>query len=280
MTQSRQKALPSRPHPSIVDVVFGVPKPERRRRILIAILIAAAAHASLLLWAQTSEHSLESWSAEITARVHAELSRDEFVDLAKPPAPPPAEEKPKAEEPVKQPAHPKIHLARRAESSKPPPPAQAGSIIAQDPSPNTPVDLTGETFVTGTANAYAGGVTSPTGTNTVAVMTRDVDPGSPPGARAGEPDNANPVALEDQNWSCPWPREADAEQIDEQTVVIRVVVRADGSVESASVVTDPGHGFSQAATACALQTRFMPAHNRTGEPIRSPSPPIRVRFTR
>jgi protein TonB len=88
------------------------------------------------------------------------------------------------------------------------------------------------------------------------------------------------VALEGQNWSCPWPREADDAHIDEQTVVIRVVVAADGTVESASVVSDPGHGFGPAAASCAVRTRFIPARDRDGRPIRATSPPLRVRFIR
>jgi protein TonB len=94
------------------------------------------------------------------------------------------------------------------------------------------------------------------------------------------PDRARPVSLKSENWSCPWPREADAQQVDEQTVVIRVVVSADGAAETAKVLADPGHGFGEAAAACAMRTRFTPAGDRRGESIRATSPPIRVRFTR
>ena len=98
--------------------------------------------------------------------------------------------------------------------------------------------------------------------------------------RASATDRASSVSLESEKWSCPWPREADAEQIDEQTVVLRVVVGASGTAERATVLADPGHGFGAAAVACALRTRFVPARARSGEAVRSLSPPIRVRFTR
>jgi protein TonB len=88
------------------------------------------------------------------------------------------------------------------------------------------------------------------------------------------------VSLEGQSWSCPWPPEADSDRIDEQTVVIRVVVDQDGSVKSAEIVVEPGHGFGKAAVACAKNTRFTPAHDRAGNAVRARSPPIRVRFTR
>jgi protein TonB len=63
-------------------------------------------------------------------------------------------------------------------------------------------------------------------------------------------------------------------------VVLRVVVDASGTADSARVLADPGHGFGAAAVACALRTRFVPARARDGTPVRSTSPPIRVRFTR
>jgi protein TonB len=81
-------------------------------------------------------------------------------------------------------------------------------------------------------------------------------------------------------WRCPWPRQADDAQIDEQVAVVRVVARADGSVESTALIDDPGYGFGAAAMACALGRRFIPARDRDGRPVRAKSPPIRVRFTR
>ena len=62
--------------------------------------------------------------------------------------------------------------------------------------------------------------------------------------------------------------------------MIRVVVTARGAVESAEIVTDPGDGFGAAALACARRTRFSPALDPRGRPIRARSPAIRVHFTR
>jgi protein TonB len=88
------------------------------------------------------------------------------------------------------------------------------------------------------------------------------------------------VFLARQSWSCPWPSEAESLPVDEETVVIRVVVRPDGTAESVAIVSDPGHGFGQAAASCAMRTPFVPAHAAGGAPIRATSAPIRVRFTR
>jgi protein TonB len=177
---------------------------------------------------------------------------------------------------------PKIQVVGRSRpaSSSAALPAQAGSVIAQEPSPDIPVDLTGETFITGTARAYAGGVTASAGADSDVVRAGDVASRATPGSQLTAPSRASAVSLADQSWSCPWPREADAEQIDQETVVIRVVVGADGKPESAAAVSDPGHGFAAAATTCAMRTRFNPAHDRAGEPTRARSPPIRVLFTR
>jgi periplasmic protein TonB len=88
------------------------------------------------------------------------------------------------------------------------------------------------------------------------------------------------VGLPRQDWDCPWPPEAEALSIDEQFVLIRVVVRADGSVASADLISDPGYGFGPFALACARQQRFPAATDDAGRPITATSPPIRMRFTR
>jgi protein TonB len=157
---------------------------------------------------------------------------------------------------------------------------RAATVVAREPEPGAPVDLTAGAVVTGQAVAYAGGVTTSAGTS--GSPGRGSSPaGDADGAiRASATDRASSVSLESEKWSCPWPREAEAEQIDEQTVVVRVVVDASGTAEQATVLADPGHGFGAAAAACALRTRFVPARARSGEAVRSVSPPIRVRFTR
>lgn len=267
----------------IVDVVFGASRPHRRRGILVGGLVAAAAHLSVWLWAVLAEPSLESWAAELAVRVHWELGREELVELPKPPEPPPPPPPPPAPEQPPAPEPRQSQPPARAERAPatPPPPAQAGAVVAQDPGPNAPVDLTGDGFVVGTASAYAGGVTTSRGTSPRAVEAREVEPAAAPTATVSAgPDRSQAVMLQGDEWSCAWPREADDAQIDEQSVVLRVVVRSDGSVESARIVRDPGFGFGPAAVECALRTRFIPAKDREGRTIRSESPPIRVRFTR
>jgi protein TonB len=262
------------PTEALVDVVLGVRSPPRRGRLLIAAGIALGVHGSLWCWARRS--------ARLPAVVLVPMPAPaQEWDLDLTPPPPPRREEPAAKPQTKPPPPAKVLAPPSAQpEASPPPPAQAGAIVAQEPDPEGPVDLTSQSFVTGTANAYAGGLTAPKGTNPIAVPAPDADPHATPGAHLAAPDLSTPVALDDQSWKCPWPADADSEQFDEQTVVIRVVVDTDGHVASAEVISDPGHGFGPAAATCARQTRFAPAHDRQGEPVRAKSSPIRVRFTR
>jgi protein TonB len=86
--------------------------------------------------------------------------------------------------------------------------------------------------------------------------------------------------MKDPDWSCPWPREAEDQEIERQEVIIHVVVGADGRVETVSAVGDPGFGFAQAAMECAKETTFVPARDRDGRPTRSAPTAVRVRFRR
>jgi protein TonB len=242
-------------------------------RSALALFVATCVHVGAFAWAAASGSTLAAWSAQLAARLHEEVARERVVELTPPPPPP----KPPA---ATEPPPPRQKLARairpvqpRADS-RPPPPAQAGRIIAQDEASRTPLDLTGNTFVTGTAQAYAGGVTSPTGTNPNPVESRDVDPKAPP----GEPDRSRRVALVEEGCHT-WPAEAEAEPIDHQDVRMRIVVGADGAVVSARVLGDPGHGFGAAAVECARRSRFSPELDATGRPVQV-EVPFRWHFTR
>ena len=265
------------PLPAIVDVVLAGRVDRPLRRSALAAAVATAVHVGLLAWATASGSSLGPWSAQLAAQLHEELGRERLVELTPPPPPPPKPppqpEPPARRQPVARAARPPPTRA----DSRPPPPAQAGRIIAQEQGPRAPLDLTGDTFVTGTAQAYAGGVTSPTGTNPNAVETREVDPAAPPG-RPPEPDRSRRVALIEEGCHN-WPAEAEAEPIDQQDVLMRIVVRADGTVVSARVLGDPGHGFGAAAVACARRSRFAPELDSAGRPVQV-EVPFRWHFTR
>jgi periplasmic protein TonB len=168
------------------------------------------------------------------------------------------------------------HLAKPASRSVrrvPPPPAKAAVIIATEQSVPAPVEV-------GNAENFVGGTTSSEGKNSVAVDVSAVDPNAKPTSNPQEVNRAARVSLRTNNWNCPWPSEADAEQINEQFVVLRVVVDKSGSVISARVINEPGFGFGDAAKTCAMRTHFSPARDAQGDPVQAESPPIRVRFVR
>jgi protein TonB len=260
----------------IGDIVLGAGARERRGRMPVALVAALAAHAFLLLAVRRSDggHATKPplQPVQMEARVYD-------IDVAAPfprPIVPPPPERAVLEHHVRVPAM----RDRSAAPAPTPEVGRAASVLAPEPDPGAPIDLTGDAIVTGQATAYAGGVTTSAGTSAAPGRGGQAKTGAGDAVVATAVDRASPVSLESERWSCPWPREADSEQIDEQTVILRVVVDASGVADRATVLADPGHGFGAAAVACALRTRFVPARGRDGEAVRSTSPPIRVRFTR
>jgi protein TonB len=271
---------PAPDDPRIVDLVFrGGPPPSRR---LPALLAAALAHLGLAVWIIGMQTSLEAWSADLAARIHEELVRVEIVDITPPPEPPPPE--PATAEPapppvVAEPSPTPPPAAPRARLKVGAAPAQAGKIVS---APKGALDLTGDVFVEGQGSAYAGGATTPSGTGNKPAAQVGPPPPAPPAPSKAPParSRAAPVSLRSDQWSCPWPAQAIDLPLDEQTAIIRVTVRADGVVEASEILEDPGDGFAAAALRCARATRFTPATDAEGRPIRATSPPIRVHFYR
>jgi protein TonB len=255
----------------IVDIIFQKRTPPPLRRSTFAALFAFGLHVGILLWALSlpPKPVLPKPKEYI---VEMEKPKPPLPPPPKPPAPPP----PTTPAPVA-PAPVKPQPVVKAPTT--PLPAQAAKIIAAEPDPIAPVDLS-DAFVTGNADTYAGGVTTTNGTNDKAVPTTETAPNTTPPPKPQRPNRSRLVSLDEDNWSCSWPKAADEEQIDEQSVIIKVSVDAKGKVSSASIVSDPGHGFGAAAAACALKTRFTPALDPEGKAIAALSPPIRVRFTR
>ena len=164
-------------------------------------------------------------------------------------------------------------------------PARAGRAVTTRAAP---VDFEA-TLPEGPAAAFPGGHTTSDGTGTdpaapaptpAAPEPRPEPAPEPELAPDPGPDRSRPVAVRGTDWNCDWPAEADEQQIDTQSVTVRVDVAADGRPLAARPLRDPGHGFGAAAVECALARRYHPAQDRAGSPIAATSPPIRVRFTR
>ena len=260
-------------HPSaagIADAVFATGRKGGESRVALSVVAALLMHAGVYAIAGLQGTPTRERATVAPQDTEVELEEPAPPARVEPPPPPPAEPAPprvERTEPVRQ----NVQVAAV--------PAQAARVVAQEPEPNAPVDLSGDTFVTGTATAYAGGATASSGTS-----ASPVDQLSAPGASQTfhhtGPVLSRPVTLAGGEWQCPWPHEAEQEQIDEQTVTLRATVAADGHALSVDVLVDPGYGFAAAARACAILTRFTPALDPSGRPTGAKSPPIRVRFTR
>lgn len=209
---------------------------------------------------------------------------------------PKAEEKPPEPEPEPPPPPPAPKEAAPKEPEEdpykeepPPPPSQAPKVLTQDPKEDEPLDLTGKGFVSGDGSGPGYGMVSAAGTASAATFNPHASPTGVPGGRGtggpppppSGPDRTKPAGLVgNSNWDCPFPPEADAEQIDQAVVTIMVTVRPDGSAQAVKVVSDPGNGFGRAARVCALSRRYTPQLDREGSPTLGTTPPINVRFTR
>jgi protein TonB len=263
---------------SLASIVLGDVGSRRVHSIGAGLLGAAVLYVGI---AATMRWSGDR-SAHAIAHAAKPLQIDHVLDLDPPASPDPPTELPKVPEaprPRAEPA-PRTALAPRDHSPNPSAPAVAGQVVAAEPEAAEALDFTSFDIATGQGREYAGGVTASSGTNTTAVHSPRVDRDARPGATGGAGSRARPVGLPATDWSCPWPHEADALSIDEETVVIRVVVRPNGAVVSADLVSDPGHGFGPVALACARSQRFPPALDDAGAPITATSPPVRVHFTR
>lgn len=211
----------------------------------------------------------------------------EVPDKPEPPPPPPVEEEKKEDE-VKPPEPPAPE--QKAGEAPPPAPAEAGKILAQEPNPDEPVDLTGDGFLTGNSDRYAGGTTASTGTSKTAVRDVKAKPGGTEGGKGVKPgatggggpakDSSRPATPTSRSWNCGFPPEADFDQIDYATVMISVTVGTDGRAKSVSVLSDPGHGFGRLAKSCAMRMTYNVGVDKDGVAVVKTTSPFPVRFTR
>lgn len=112
--------------------------------------------------------------------------------------------------------------------------------------------------------------------------TSDVPPGAATGpATAGSPVAPPPGTPQPLGgaWTVAFPEEAERSGIASADVVLLVTVSPGGGVEDVAVVTDPGHGFGEAARDFARDQQFKPAVDASGAAIRATTR-IRVRFRR
>jgi len=262
---------------------------------VIGVVVASISHGLFAGRALLVPTDMRLWAEAVQKEVHDYLWSTYDVELASPPPAPEEkkdDEKEEAQEEDSKPA-PTPKPVPVAAFSPPPPAAQAGKVLTARSDPDAPVDLTGDGFVTGDAESFVGGVTAAAGTGTVATNNAAASTSGKPGgtgtgaavkvvAKPTGPDKSRAATFAmGTNWSsCPFPPEANTDQVDHAVVTLIVTVRPDGTPRSVQVVSDPGHGFGRAARMCALSKRYATALDRDGNPVMGTTPPIRVRFTR
>lgn len=232
-----------------------------------------------------------SWQRDMKGLVADKLAQTYDIEPDKPKDEPPPKPEEKEEEKPQPTAQPQ---PQNKDEPPPPPPeaAKAGAVLAQAPDPNDPVDLTGNTFVTGTGDSYAGGVTQAQAKGGPTYQRNAVAEGKPGGTGTGtvapppppppQPtvDRSRPPRLTGgDKWDCPFPSEAESDDVNEAYVMIKATVGADGKPQSVVVVSDPGHGFGREAKACALRKRWEAGLDRDGNATTATAQ-LKIRFTR
>lgn len=265
----------------------------------IGLVLAIGTHGFASARAMLALYDMQRGVDEMRMSIHEFLWTEYDIDL-KPPEekkaepekkddpPPPPEPDP---EPIPQP------VAKTAEPPKDPyedqkaAPVQAAKILTAAPDPNEVKDLTDQGIVSGENTAGPlGGQSSAEGKSDKITHNANVSlTGKPGGTGSGDtpppppppkPDLSRaPSLIGGTSWNCPFPDEADTDQVDYAQVSVVITVRPDGSPQSAQVAADPGHGFGRAARMCALGRRFNPGLDRDGNPA-TVSMTVRITFSR
>ena len=266
--------------------ILGLGKREVKVGVILGILGALLVHGAVAAKAATTLGAAHAFAVLVQAQIRERLHSQIDIDVTEPPPPPPPPEPEPPPEPKEIPAAaPAVALPTNA-----PPPAaaaEAGKVLTADPDPNEPVDLTGDGFVSGNGDRFAGGVTASNGTSNTAVRDIRAKPEGVAKAAPGPVSSAagsnlsRAAAPMGGSWNdCGFPAEADIEGIDTAVVQLTVTVGPDGRAKSVTILRDPGNGFGQATRACAFRKQFASALDTAGNPITMSTAPFVVRFTR
>lgn len=271
-----------------------------RAGVGLGVVVALLLHGAATFFGATSLIDMRLFAERVRQEVIDELTTSYQVELEEPDATEIEKPEPELDEPEPEPlapieTPPDAQVPPPAEAvsdAEPAPPAaaEAGEVLTSEPDPAEPLDLTDQSFISGSGTRFAGGVTAGAGTSKKAVRHATARADGVVGSRGksegtGTPapvDRSKPAGLvSGVGWSdCGFPPEADAEQINQAAVQIVVAVSPDGSPQSVSVVQDPGYGFGRVAKRCAMRKRFEPGLDKWGRPSTRSTPPFNVRFTR
>lgn len=267
---------------------------------IVGLFLAVSTHGVASVRALSALYDMQKGVDAMRASIHEFLWTEYDIDLKpaeekkaepeKKDEPPPPEPDP---EPIVQQAPPKVDAQKDPYEPEKAAPVQAAKVLTAAPDPNQVEDLTDKGIVSGdNTDGPLGGQSSAAGTSTVITNNPAVSlTGKPGGTGTGTvpppppPPKVNlsrsPNIIGGTSWSnCPFPDEADADQIDFAQVTLIVTVRPDGSPQAVQVAADPGHGFGRAARMCALARKYVAGLDADGNATTMSTPPIRVTFSR
>jgi protein TonB len=169
--------------------------------------------------------------------------------------------------------------------------AEVGEVLGVEPEADAPLDLTGNTFVSGHATRFTGGVSARGGTAKRAVSDRGARPGVRGERTGGSASAATPAPHRGRDrsrsamplstsWNCGFPAAADQAQVHHARVQLVVLVDRQGKAESVAVQQEPGYGFGALAKRCAFWVSYRVGKDRSGNPIKAATPPFWVTFKR
>lgn len=241
------------------------------RRILAASCIALFVHLAGAAHQLSSLHEVRAFALQIRTAIHNRRIQTVEVHIevpVQPPPPPPPQAEPAPVAPERR--VPRRRVAKRR-AAPPPSAAQAARVMTAKADPDEPLDLTGNTFIQGTASSYAGGVSASNGTSKAAVRDRNARAKGVNGGRgtkrgASLSSRARPIK---NQWNCPFPSEADLEQVNYMSVPVAVVVNPTGRARSAKATKKTGYGFGRAAERCAKKKRYLAARDQLGKAVTS-----------
>jgi protein TonB len=281
---------------SPIRMTFRVPVPFARvhdlehwsrNRFVSAFLLALGLHLAVGTRGLFGLDEVGDFARLVQSGMQARMRRDVEVDVQPEPPPPPEPEPPPPPEPEPEPkpvALPPEKPPPAAPKEAPAPAAaQAAKVLTAEPTPDEPLDLTGDAFVQGNADYYAGGITASKGTSAQAVRNQaaraDGVVGGTGTAPASGVDRSRAAGTVEKNWDCPFPAEAELEQINYQQVRVAVTVSAQGKALEVKVIGETNFGFGRAAQRCALSKTYIPALDRGGNPITTTAPLV-ITFVR
>lgn len=264
-----------KPPPSPLARVLDIGGDKAVRVMAVAIVLTIAAHGIAAVRAAYIHAEMIAWTMRLDAVIDRMLTQTVDIETMRAPEPKVAEKK---DDPPPPPPE-KMDVKQAA----PAPAAQAAQVVAANP--DQPYDFGDNVFTVGNSARYAGGATMSDGKNQKAVVAAAVAPAGTGNGAGAQPqitsvDLSRTAELAGSGeWRCPFPPEADADQVDEASAVIEVTVGADGRASGARILSDPGHGFGREARACAMRESYVPALDRDGRAVAS-SKKFRVKFER